>query len=66
VWGDKMYIFGGYEEREMRFSQETYSFHFDTNTWEKLKTRGEPPQYRDFHTACALDGKMVMKKELRQ
>nr|CAD2186660.1 unnamed protein product [Meloidogyne enterolobii] len=37
VWDDYMFIFGGYEEREQRFSQETYSFHFPTNTWSKLK-----------------------------
>uniref|UniRef100_A0A1I8C0H8 BTB domain-containing protein n=1 Tax=Meloidogyne hapla TaxID=6305 RepID=A0A1I8C0H8_MELHA len=60
VWGDYMYIFGGYEEREQRFSQETYSFHFPTNTWNKLKTFGEPPQYRDFHTSCVLNGRMYV------
>lgn len=60
VWDDYMFIFGGYEEREQRFSQETYSFHFPTNTWSKLKTFGKPPQYRDFHTACVLDGRMYV------
>lgn len=60
VWADSMYIFGGYEEREMRYSQETYVFHFPSGTWTKLKTQGEPPQYRDFHSACVLDGKMFV------
>lgn len=60
VWGDYMYIYGGYEERELRFSQETYAFHFPTSTWTKVKTSGEPPQYRDFHAACVLDGKMYV------
>uniref|UniRef100_A0A183BQK2 BTB domain-containing protein n=1 Tax=Globodera pallida TaxID=36090 RepID=A0A183BQK2_GLOPA len=60
VYGDFMYIFGGFEEREHRFSHETYAFHFSTRAWNKLKTEGEPPQYRDFHAASVLDGIMYV------
>ncbi|KAL3068030.1 hypothetical protein niasHT_038020 [Heterodera trifolii] len=60
VNGDFMFIFGGFEEREHRFSQETYAFHFPTKVWKKLKTEGESPQYRDFHAACVLGGKMYV------
>lgn len=33
-----MYIFGGFEEKHQRFSQETYVFNFDTQVWQRLKT----------------------------
>jgi N-acetylneuraminic acid mutarotase len=60
VYGDRMYIFGGFEEENQRFSQETYYFDFITKTWGQLITEGEPPQYRDFHTACVIEGRMYI------
>ncbi|KAH7730868.1 Kelch motif family protein [Aphelenchoides avenae] len=58
VWNDRMYVFGGFEEETQRFSQETYYFDFLAKTWTQVVTEGEPPQYRDFHTACVIDGRM--------
>uniref|UniRef100_A0A915CMG7 Uncharacterized protein n=1 Tax=Ditylenchus dipsaci TaxID=166011 RepID=A0A915CMG7_9BILA len=47
-------------ESNHRFSQETYAFDFKTNTWHQVNTQGDPPQHRDFHTACVLDSKMYI------
>uniref|UniRef100_A0A915D9E6 Uncharacterized protein n=1 Tax=Ditylenchus dipsaci TaxID=166011 RepID=A0A915D9E6_9BILA len=55
-----MFIFGGFEESNHRFSQETYAYDFNTNTWHQVNTQGDPPQHRDFHTACVLDSKMYI------
>lgn len=60
VHKDKMYVFGGFEEHNHRFSQETYAFDFNTRKWHQINTEGEPPQHRDFHTACVLEGKMYI------
>ncbi|KAI1723517.1 kelch motif domain-containing protein [Ditylenchus destructor] len=57
---DKMYVFGGFEEHNHRFSQETYVFDFNTRMWQQVNPEGETPQHRDFHTACVLDGKMYV------
>ncbi|KAI6220664.1 Kelch repeat type 2 and Kelch repeat type 1 domain containing protein [Aphelenchoides fujianensis] len=60
VFEHKMIVFGGFEEENQRFSQETYVFDFLTNTWAELKTTGTPPQYRDFHSACVLGDRMYV------
>uniref|UniRef100_A0A158PKZ1 Kelch domain-containing protein 10 n=1 Tax=Angiostrongylus costaricensis TaxID=334426 RepID=A0A158PKZ1_ANGCS len=60
VVGDRMYLFGGFEEDLQRFSQETYVFDFLTNRWSELNTSGQPPLWRDFHTAVAIDSKMYI------
>lgn len=51
----KMYIYGGYEEGIDRFSDDVYSFEFDTKTWTYLRTKGTPARWRDFHTAVGVD-----------
>ncbi|KJH53729.1 kelch repeat protein [Dictyocaulus viviparus] len=60
VVGDRMYLFGGFEEDLQRFSQETYVFDFQTNRWSELNTTGQPPLWRDFHTAVAINSKMYI------
>ncbi|GAB6022105.1 kelch domain-containing protein 3 [Chamberlinius hualienensis] len=54
IIGDKLYIFGGYEEDLNQFSQETFALNLTTFTWINLKVRGIPPRRRDFHSASAI------------
>ncbi|VDD94303.1 unnamed protein product [Enterobius vermicularis] len=55
-----MYIFGGYEESSRRYSCETYVFNFETYRWYQLRTTGDVPQWRDFHTTCIIDNCMYV------
>lgn len=54
VISKKMYIFGGYEEAIERFSDDIYSFDFETRTWAYVRARGTPARWRDFHTAVGM------------
>lgn len=59
-YSDSMYIFGGFEEGIDRFSQEVYSLDFKTMRWTYLMTSGQPPSYRDFHSATAIGNRMYI------
>ncbi|KAI6189582.1 hypothetical protein M3Y97_00024000 [Aphelenchoides bicaudatus] len=60
VYGSLMIVFGGFEEENQRFSQETYAFDFSTHKWTELKCSGTLPQHRDFHAATMLGDKMYV------
>uniref|UniRef100_A0A0N5CD48 Kelch domain-containing protein 10 n=1 Tax=Strongyloides papillosus TaxID=174720 RepID=A0A0N5CD48_STREA len=60
VWKNKMFIFGGFEEDHQIFSQDVFVFDFITNEWAEVKPTGKKPAWRDFHTACVIDGKMYI------
>ncbi|KHN78943.1 Kelch domain-containing protein 3 [Toxocara canis] len=60
VVDDTMYVFGGFEEESQRFSRETYAFDLQTHQWSEIRTTGVAPQWRDFHTACAINNKMYV------
>ncbi|KAH9375292.1 hypothetical protein HPB48_016753 [Haemaphysalis longicornis] len=60
VMGPRMYIFGGFEEQADRFSQDVHYLDLDTMQWQYVPTRGPPPQWRDFHSATALGGRMYV------
>ncbi|KAL3986106.1 Galactose oxidase central domain family protein [Acanthocheilonema viteae] len=60
VVGDLMFMFGGFEEESQRFSQETFAYNFKQKKWYEVKTTGELPQWRDFHTACVINKKMYV------
>ncbi|XP_063235447.1 kelch domain-containing protein 3 [Bacillus rossius redtenbacheri] len=49
-----MYVFGGFVENIERFSQDVHALNLQTFNWTLVQTRGEPPLYRDFHTATAI------------
>jgi N-acetylneuraminic acid mutarotase len=36
--GHLMYVFGGFEENNHRFSQETYAFDFSKSSWMQINT----------------------------
>ncbi|XP_054263480.1 kelch domain-containing protein 3 [Macrosteles quadrilineatus] len=60
VIGDDMYIFGGFEDDEDRFSQDVYKLCLRTFTWSYVYTTGDPPSYRDFHSATAIGNRMFV------
>uniref|UniRef100_A0A915Q2G9 DUF4110 domain-containing protein n=1 Tax=Setaria digitata TaxID=48799 RepID=A0A915Q2G9_9BILA len=60
VVDDLMFMFGGFEEDSQRFSQETFAYNFKEKRWYELKTTGELPRWRDFHTACVINKKMYV------
>jgi len=49
-----MYVFGGYEEEIDQFSQDVHMLDLRTMEWRHLTPKGEPPSYRDFHSATAI------------
>jgi len=54
VIDNNMYIFGGYEETNFRFGLDVYRLNLTTMHWSLLHCKGEPPAYRDFHSATAI------------
>lgn len=52
--GDNMYVFGGFENYVFQFSRDLHCLNLETMTWTYISTHGEPPSYRDFHTATAI------------
>merc|ERR1711953_550530 len=52
--GKYIYLFGGYEETNYQFGLDVYSLDLVTMKWTLLRCRGEPPAYRDFHSATAI------------
>ena len=52
---DAMFIFGGYEEEEDRFSNDIHRFCFRTLTWTLVTfSGGAPASWRDFHSATPV------------
>ncbi|CAD7937823.1 unnamed protein product [Amoebophrya sp. A25] len=59
VYGCCMFIFGGVDKRQARFS-DLLEFNFDTRTWSRLETMGDPPSARTFHKAVIYGGRMYI------
>lgn len=60
IVNNKMFIFGGFEDDIDQFTCMVYSLNFDTMTWNYIQTFGDPPSYRDFHSATAINDKMYI------
>lgn len=60
VIGNRMYVFGGFEEQADRFSNDVYALDLWTFKWEYVCTQGVPPSHRDFHSACAIYNRMYI------
>lgn len=58
--GQYMFIFGGFEEEINQFSCDVHCLNLENMTWKYLQTKGQPPSYRDFHTATILNGRMYI------
>ncbi|CAJ1328028.1 unnamed protein product [Effrenium voratum] len=59
VHGCAMFVFGGVDKRQARFS-DLCEFSFDTRSWSKVKTTGDPPSARTFHRAVMYGGCMYI------
>lgn len=55
-----MYIFGGFEEEINQFSCDVHKLNLKTMHWTYVRTTGQPPSYRDFHTATILNNRMYI------
>lgn len=60
VINNSMYIFGGYEEHTDQFSQDVHKLDLKSMEWSYVRTKGEPPSYRDFHSATAINNYMYI------
>ncbi|GMR60158.1 hypothetical protein PMAYCL1PPCAC_30353, partial [Pristionchus mayeri] len=60
VYNGQMIVFGGFEEQDQRFSQETFIFDFESATWSEMATMGDRPAWRDFHTAVVIGDDMFV------
>eukprot|EP00735_Rhodelphis_limneticus_P006226 TRINITY_DN18605_c0_g1::TRINITY_DN18605_c0_g1_i1::g.1038::m.1038 TRINITY_DN18605_c0_g1::TRINITY_DN18605_c0_g1_i1::g.1038 ORF type:complete len:549 (+),score=27.81,sp/P87061/TEA1_SCHPO/32.26/1e-30,sp/P87061/TEA1_SCHPO/30.28/3e-25,Kelch_4/PF13418.1/9e-06,Kelch_4/PF13418.1/2.3e-06,Kelch_4/PF13418.1/3.3e-10,Kelch_4/PF13418.1/3.8e-10,Kelch_4/PF13418.1/8e-05,Kelch_3/PF13415.1/71,Kelch_3/PF13415.1/1.1e-06,Kelch_3/PF13415.1/1.3,Kelch_3/PF13415.1/3.5e-08,Kelch_3/PF13415.1/4.4e-06,Kelch_3/PF13415.1/0.0013 len=56
---DTMYTFGGSYDG-MRYYNDTYAYHFPTQTWRRLDTQGIAPVPRDSHVAFLFGGGMYI------
>ncbi|KAK8778473.1 hypothetical protein V5799_020186 [Amblyomma americanum] len=60
VVGQRMYVFGGYDELVDQFTQDVYFVDLETMEWQYVPTKGQPPQWRDFHSAWAIGHRMYV------
>lgn len=60
LYGNRMYIFGGFEEMIDKFSCDVHYLDLETMHWTFVDTRGDPPSYRDFHSATIVNHKMFV------
>uniref|UniRef100_A0A182QQL7 Kelch domain-containing protein 3 n=1 Tax=Anopheles farauti TaxID=69004 RepID=A0A182QQL7_9DIPT len=60
IYGERMYIFGGFEESVDKFSCDVYYLDLRTMQWTYVNTDGEPPSYRDFHSATIVNHRMYV------
>lgn len=59
VYGCCMFIFGGVDKRQARFA-DLCEFNFDSRSWARVKTFGDPPSARTFHRAVMYGGSMYI------
>lgn len=60
ILNNSMYIFGGFVEEVDRYSQDMYVLNLLNMHWTYLHTKGEPPTFRDFHSATAIGNRMYV------
>ncbi|KAK3863462.1 hypothetical protein Pcinc_030769 [Petrolisthes cinctipes] len=60
VINDRMYIFSGYLEYMEAYTQDVHTLNLRTMSWSYVRTTGQHPVYRDFHTATGVDGVMYV------
>ncbi|UJR20321.1 hypothetical protein I4U23_023452 [Adineta vaga] len=62
VINDRMYIFGGFEDFSQQFSNDLFYFDFNDSSWHLFnpKIGDHVPQWRDFHSATNIDGRMYI------
>ena len=60
VVNNSMYIFGGFVDDLNEFSCDVHCLNFDKMEWRFIQTFGQPPSFRDFHTAAEIHGRMYI------
>lgn len=60
IYGNRMYIFGGFEEVIDQFSCDVHCLDLDNMQWHYIQTTGHPPSYRDFHTASVINDRIYI------
>merc|ERR1719476_1258966 len=59
VYHSEMFIFGGVDKRQARFA-DLCEFNYDSRSWARVKTFGDPPSARTFHRAVMYGGAMYI------
>lgn len=60
VVNNNMYIFGGFEYYIDQFTCALFCLNLDTLIWTYIQTFGNPPSYRDFHSATPINDRMYV------
>lgn len=60
IYGQYMYIFGGFEEQINQFSCDVHCLNLETMVWNYIPTTNTPPSYRDFHSATVMNDRMYI------
>ena len=60
ILGKNLYLHGGVDEADFRFTNDLYVLDLETLVWKMLPEGGDDMMQRDFHSAVAVDGKIVV------
>ena len=60
VMGSCLYLHGGIDEAEFRFTNDLFVLDLETLIWRLLPEAGDEVMQRDFHSAVAVDDKIVV------
>lgn len=60
VLGDNLYLHGGLDEADLRFTNDLFVLDLETHTWRLLPEEGDSVMQRDFHSAVAVNGRIVV------
>lgn len=58
VFGDAMYVFGGYDSK--RYLNDFHRYHFESETWSDVEFAGVAPSPRGGHTAIVHDRHVIV------
>ena len=60
ILGTNLYLHGGVDEADFRFTNDLYVLDLNTLNWKMLPEAGDDMMQRDFHSAVAVEGKIVV------
>ena len=60
ILGKYLYLHGGVDEADFRFTNDLYVLDLETLVWRMLPEGGDDMMQRDFHSAVAVDDKIVV------
>ena len=59
-YDDFIYIFGGYTRKDGIYYDDVHRLHVSLSTWQRLLTKGDPPNPRTDHTAVIYNSSMYI------